>query len=92
MVDSVRAFVQAVKMYLAIGLVVSAVNAVAFHPPTDDTRLARAEALIQDVVLWPRFLVGVVTAVDGRLATLPLENRPILYSLLRGGFDAAEQP
>jgi hypothetical protein len=91
-IDSVRAFIQAVKMYLAIGLVVSAVNAVAFHPPVDDTRLARAESLIQDVVLWPRFLVGVVGALDGRLATLPIEDQPFLYSLLRGSFDVAESP
>jgi hypothetical protein len=91
-IESVKAFVQALKMYLAIGLVVSAVNAVAVHPPAGDSRLARAEAIVQDVVLWPRFIGAAMSAVDGRLATLPLEDRPFLYSLLRSGLKVDDHP
>jgi hypothetical protein len=91
-IESVQALAQAVKMYLAIGLVVAAVNAVAIDPPAGDDPLARTEAVAQDVILWPHFVVLVATAVDGRLATLPPEDRPFLYSLLRARHIGSDHP
>jgi hypothetical protein len=85
--EIVEALVRACKLYLAIGIVASAINAVAIHPPLGDSSVERAVAVVQDVMLWPHFLVDAATAVDGRLAKLPREDRPFLYSLLRGGAD-----
>lgn len=83
LIESVAAFLRALRLYLAIGLVASAVNAVAVHPPTGETRLERAAAVVEDVLVWPRFLVQAAGAVDGRLASLPRESQPVLYMLLR---------
>jgi len=87
-----EAFIRTAKLYLAIGLIASALNAVAFHPPPGDSRFERATVVAQDVVLWPHFLIGIAVAVDGRLATMPIEDQPFLYSLLRGPYGSADQP
>ncbi|MFN8633264.1 MAG: hypothetical protein U0893_05355 [Chloroflexota bacterium] len=81
--EIVEALVRAVKLYLVVGLVAAAINAVGFHRPGGDNRYQRTVSVAEDVVLWPHFLVDVAGAVDGRLATLPSEDRPILYTLLR---------
>jgi hypothetical protein len=81
--ETVEAVVRALKLYLVIGLVASAVNAAVFHHPSGDTSFDRATIVVQDVVLWPRFLVDAAGAVDGRLSGLPREDQPFLYSLLR---------
>jgi hypothetical protein len=91
--ETFEALVRALKLYLAIGLVASALNAVAFHAPSGDNRFERALAVAQDVVLWPRFLVEIAGAVDVRLSAMPREDRPFLYSLFRGGPNgSADQP
>jgi hypothetical protein len=93
LMESFEALLRAIKFYVAIGLVVSALNAVAFHAPSGDSRFERATAVAQDVVLWPRFLIDIAGAVDGRLSTMPREDQPFLYSLLRGGPNgSADQP
>lgn len=81
--EIVEALFRAVKLYLVIGLLVAAVNAVAIHRPAGDSRYERTVSVTQDVVLWPHFLVDMAGAVDGRLASLPREDRPMLYTLLR---------
>ena len=87
------ALIRTLKLYLVIGLVAAALNAIAFHAPKGDDQFARASGVAQDVVLWPRFLVEVAGAVDGRLATMPVEDQPFLYSVLRGGpYGSADQP
>jgi len=91
--ETIEAFVRALKFYVVIGLLVSALNAVVFHAPPGDTRFERATAVAQDVVTWPRFLVEIAGAVDGRLSVMPREDQPFLYSLLRGGPNSsADQP
>lgn len=80
-----EALIRTLKLYLIIGLVASAVNAVAFHTPPGSDQFERATVVAQDVVLWPRFLVEIAGAVDGRLATMPVEDQPFLYSVFRGG-------
>jgi hypothetical protein len=89
-----EALVRTLKLYLVIGLVAAAVNALAFHAPPGGNQFERATVVAQDVVLWPRFLVQIAGAVDGRLATMPIEDQPFLYSVLRGGpyFNAADHP
>jgi hypothetical protein len=87
-----EALVRTAKLYLMIGIVAAALNAVAFHAPPGDTSFERAAAVAQDVVLWPRFLIGIAVAVDGRLAAMPIEDQPFLYSLLRGPYASADQP
>src|SRR5699024_1513388 len=87
LMESMDAFLRALKLYLVIGLAASALNAVAFHRPPGDSQVERVTALAQDVVLWPRFLVELAGAVDGRLSSLPPEDQPFLYSLLRGSID-----
>ena len=88
-----EALIRTMKLYLVIGLVAAAVNAVAFHAPPGGNELERASVVVQDVVLWPRFLVEIAGAVDGRLAMMPIEDQPFLYSLLRGGpYGSADQP
>src|SRR5262249_54919392 len=91
--EILEALVRALKLYLVIGLVAAAVNAVAFHAPRGSSQFERASVVAEDVVLWPRFLVEIAGAVDGRLATMPIEDQPFLYSLLRGGpYGSADQP
>src|SRR4051812_33828735 len=76
MMETVEALVRTLKLYLVIGLVASAVNAVGFHAPPGDTHVERAAVVVQDIVLWPRFLADVAGAFDGRLAMLPREDQP----------------
>ena len=88
-----EALIRTLKLYLAIGLVAAAINALAFHAPPGGDQFRRATVIAQDVVLWPRFLVEIASAVDGRLATMPVEDQPFLYSVLRGGpYGSADQP
>jgi hypothetical protein len=88
-----EALIRTLKLYLVIGLLAAAVNAVAFHGPLGGNQFERATVVAQDVVLWPRFLVEIAGAVDGRLAMMPIEDQPFLYSLLRGGpYGSADQP
>jgi hypothetical protein len=86
------ALIRTVLLYLAIGLVAAGVNAVAFQATPVESQAGRAVAVTEDVVLWPRFLIGFAVAVDGRLAALPVEDQPFLYSLLRGPYTGGEQP
>jgi hypothetical protein len=86
------ALVRTMLLYLAIGLVAAAINAVAFQAAPAENQAERAVSVTEDVVLWPRFLIGFAVAVDGRLATMPVEDQPFLYSLLRGPYTSAEQP
>ena len=91
--EIVEALIRTLKLYLAIGLVAAALNAVAFQAPPGGSQFERATAVAQDIVLWPRFLVQIAGAVDGRLATMPVEDQPFLYSLFRGGpSGSADQP
>jgi hypothetical protein len=91
--EIVEALIRTLKLYLAIGLIAAAVNAVAFKAPLGGNPFERATVVAQDVVLWPRFLVEIADAVDGRLATMPIEDQPFLYSVLRGGpLGSADQP
>jgi len=91
--EIVETFVRTLKLYLAIGLVVSAVNAVAFHAPPGASSFERATVVAQDALLWPRFLVEIAGAVDGRLSAMPVEDQPFLYSVLRGApYSSADQP
>ena len=86
------AFVRTVALYLTIGLVAAALN-VAVEARSGVSAYERTTALAQDVILWPRFVVGFASAVDGRLAALPVEDQPFLYSWLRGGpYGSADQP
>ena len=87
-----EALSRSVKLYLAIGLIVSVVHAVAIQVSPGESGFDRATAVAQDVVLWPRFLIGIAAAVDERLAMMPIEDQPFLYSLLRGPFGSADQP
>lgn len=91
--EIVEALIRMLKLYLAIGLIAAAVNAMAFHGPAVGTHFERASFVAQDVMLWPRFLVEIAGAVDGRLATMPIEDQPFLYSVLRSGpLGSADQP
>lgn len=81
--ESLAAMLRAFQMYLAIGLVVSALHAVAVSPPRGYSRLERAVSVVEDALVWPRFLVEVVARVDDRLSALPRENQPVLYGLIR---------
>lgn len=83
MIEGVTAFLRALRAYLAIGLVASALNAVVLQPPAGETRLERAAAVLEDAIVWPRFLVEAASAVDDRLAVMPREDQPVLYMLLR---------
>lgn len=86
--ESFEAFLRALKMYLIIGLLVGAFNGIVGTTPSTDTRLARATMVagnvMWDVVSWPRLLVEAIRAADARLAAMPHEPQPLLYSLLRG--------
>jgi hypothetical protein len=63
----IRAFIQAVEMYLIIGAVIATANALLLPPPHGDTVLDRSLVVLGDVVGWPRFLV---IAGDSTLAPL----------------------
>ena len=67
-----EALLGAIKMYLVIGVIVAAANAMVFRPGNGDTAIDRSLGLMTDIVGWPRFLVVAVRTVDGRLtANLP---------------------
>ena len=68
--EPLEAFVRAVKMYVTIGLVVTALHAVAIEAPTGVTRWQRTVTVFWDIVWWPRFLVGV-----GRIAEAGRDDR-----------------
>jgi hypothetical protein len=56
--EPLEAFARAVKMYVVIGIVVTALHAVAIEAPPGDTRWQRTITVFWDIVWWPRFLVG----------------------------------
>ena len=68
--EPLEAFVRAVKMYVVIGLVVTALHAVAVVAPQGDTRWQRTVTVFWDIVWWPRFLVGA-----GRIAEAGRDDR-----------------
>ena len=90
--EIIGAFFRSVALYFVIGLIAAALNT-AFDARSSVSPYERTTAAVQDVILWPRFVVGFASAVDGRLAAMPVEDQPFLYSLLRGGpYGSADQP
>jgi hypothetical protein len=55
--QELKAFIDAVKMYLLIGLVIAIAHALALPPAHGDTLLERSVAVLGDVVGWPKFIV-----------------------------------
>jgi hypothetical protein len=67
-VKSVEAFFEAVVMYLAIGLVVASVHALAFRPLAGEPVRVRSLAILTDVVGWPKYLVVAGREVSATIA------------------------
>lgn len=78
--ESVEAFLRAIKMYLIVGLVVTAVHAMAVHPPEGDTRWQRTVTVMGDVVAWPRLFVEAGRTVGA----VQIDHQPPHYSMLHG--------
>jgi hypothetical protein len=78
--ESVEAFLRAIKMSLIVGLVVTAVHAVAIRPPDGDTRWQRAIAVMGDVVSWPRLFIEAGRTVGAAR----IDHQPPRYSMLPG--------
>src|SRR5687767_7702904 len=57
--ETLEALVRAVKMYVAIGLVATALHAVAIAAPLGDTLWHWEVTVFWEVVGWSRFLFGV---------------------------------
>jgi hypothetical protein len=83
--EHLAAFLRAIKMYVIIGLVATAVHAVAIQPPAGATRWERVLTVFWEVVSWPRPLVG----ADRATGLLPNNRRPLLSSVLSGPRDSA---
>src|SRR5688572_5183491 len=83
--ETLEAFVRAVKMYVAIGLVVTALHAVVIEAPTGDTRWQRTVTVFWDIVGWPRFLVGA-----GRIAEAGRDDRRQLRAPTPSGPHASD--
>lgn len=87
--ESVEAFLRAIRMYFIVGLVVTAVQSTAIHPPDGDTRWQRAVTVIGDVVSWPRFLVE----ASRTMGAINIDQQPLSYSMLhRSEVDHGESP
>jgi len=84
--ESIEAFLRAIKMYVAIGLVVTAIHAVFIQAPTGDTRWQRAVTVFWQVAWWPRLFVGAEKTTD----MIADERRPFPSSL-RSGPQASER-
>lgn len=78
--ESVGAFIRAIKMYSVVGLVVTTVHATAIQSPNADTRWQRAVTVIGDVVSWPRLVVE----ASRTIGAIRIDHQPLGYSMLHG--------
>ena len=76
--ECIGASLRAIKMYFVVGLVVTAIHAVAVQSPDGDTRWQRAVTVIGDVVSWPRLMVEAGRTMGG----IRIERPSLRFSML----------